>query len=70
MYGSRAVTLLVLISDDAINRIPKPYIQTNILVCKHNLTSKVHKERNSGQSYVVVYSGFHLDVIQTQAITA
>ena len=32
MYGSMAVTLLVLIFDDVINWIPKPYIQTNILV--------------------------------------
>ena len=32
MYGSRAVTLLVLISADVINWILKPYIQTNILV--------------------------------------
>ena len=32
MYGSRAVTMLVLISDDVINWILKPYIQTNILV--------------------------------------
>ena len=32
MYGSRAVTLLVLISNDVINWGLKPYIQTNILV--------------------------------------
>ena len=32
MYGSRAVTLIVLIFDDDINWIPKPYIETNILV--------------------------------------
>ena len=32
MYGSRAVTLFVIIFDDVINWIPKPYIQTNILV--------------------------------------
>ena len=32
MYGSRAVTLFVLIYDDVINWIPKPDIQTNILV--------------------------------------
>ena len=32
MYGSRAVILLVLISDDVINWILKPYIQTNIVV--------------------------------------
>ena len=32
MYGPRAVTLLVPIFDDVINLIPKPYIQTNILV--------------------------------------
>ena len=29
MYGSRAVTLLVLIFDDVINWIPKPYIHTD-----------------------------------------
>ena len=49
MYGSRAVTLLVLISDDVINRILKLDIQTNILVyvtrCCTDLTSKVLKER-------------------------
>ena len=32
MYGSRTVTLLVCIFGDVINWIPKPYIQTNILV--------------------------------------
>ena len=32
MYSSRTVTLLVLIFGDVINWIPKPYIQTNILV--------------------------------------
>ena len=54
MYGSRAVTLLVLISDDVINRILKLNIQTNILVyvtrCCTDLTSKVLKERTFGQS--------------------
>ena len=54
MYGSRAVTLLVLISDDVINRILKLDIQTNILVyvtrCCTDLTSKVLKERTFGQS--------------------
>ena len=54
MYGSRAVTLLVLISDDVINRILKLDIQTNILVyvtrCCTDLTSKVLKERTFCQS--------------------
>ena len=54
MYGSRAVTLLVLISDDVINWILKLDIQTNILVyvtrCCTDLTSKVLKERTFGQS--------------------
>ena len=54
MYGLRAVTLLVLISDDDINRILKLNIQTNILVyvtrCCTDLTSKVLKERTFGQS--------------------
>ena len=54
MYGSRAVTLLVLIRDDVINRILKLDIQTNILVyvtrCCTDLTSKVLKERTFGQS--------------------
>ena len=54
IYGSRAVTLLVLISDDVINRILKLDIQTNILVyvtrCCTDLTSKVLKERTFGQS--------------------
>ena len=54
MYSSRAVTLLVLISDDVINRILKLNIQTNILVyvtrCCTDLTSKVLKERTFGQS--------------------
>ena len=59
MYGSRAVTLLVLISDDVINRILKLDIQTNILVyvtrCCTDLTSKVLKERTFGQSSAVLY---------------
>ena len=54
MYGSRAVTLLVLISDDVINRILKLDIQTSILVyvtrCCTDLTSKVLKERTFCQS--------------------
>ena len=45
MYGSRAVTLLVLISDDVINRFLKLDIQTNILVyvtrCCTDLTSRL-----------------------------
>ena len=44
MYGSRAVTPLVLISDDVINRILKLDIQTNILVyvtrCRTDLTRR------------------------------
>ena len=60
MYGSRAVTLLVLISDDVINRILKLDIQTNILVyvtrCCTDLSSKVLKERTCGQSSAVLYS--------------
>ena len=58
MYGSRAVTLLVLISDDVINRILKLDIQTNILVyvtrCCTDLASKVLKERTFGQSSAVL----------------
>ena len=58
VYGSRAVTLLVLISDDVINRILKLDIQTNILVyvtrCCTDLTSKVLKERTFGQSSAVL----------------
>ena len=58
MYGSRAVTLLVLISDDVINRILKLDIHTNILVyvsrCCTDLTSKVLKERTFGQSSAVL----------------
>ena len=60
MYGSRAVTLLVLISDDVINRILKLDIQTNILVyvtrCCNDLTSKVLKERTFGQSSAVLFN--------------
>ena len=58
MYGSRAVTLLVLINDDVINRILKLDIQTNILVyvtrCCTDLTSKVLKERTFGKSSAVL----------------
>ena len=58
MYSSRAVTLLVPISDDVINRILKLDIQTNILVsvtrCCTDLTSKVLKERTFGQSSAVL----------------
>ena len=54
MYGSRAVTLLVLISEDVNNRILKLDIQTNILVyvtrCCTDLTSKILKERTFCQS--------------------
>ena len=60
MYGSRAVTLLVLISDDVINRILKLDIQTNILVyvtrCCTDLTSKVLKERTFSQSSALLYT--------------
>ena len=63
MYGSRAVTLLVLISDDVINRILKLDIQTNILVyvtrCCTDLTSKVLKERTFGQSSALLL-GLHV----------
>ena len=59
MYGSRAVTLLVLISDDVINRILKLDIQTNILVyvtrCCTDLTSKVLKERTFCQSSALLH---------------
>ena len=59
MYGSRAVTLLVLISDDVINRILKLDIQTHILVyvtrCCTDLTSKVLKERTFGQLSAVLF---------------
>ena len=59
MYDSRAVTLLVLISDDVINRILKLDMQTNILVyvtrCCTDLTSKVLKERTFGQSSAVLH---------------
>ena len=65
MYGSRAVTLLVLISDDVINRFLKLDIQTNILVyvtrCCTDLTSKVLKERTFGQSsalLLVIFQGW------------
>ena len=58
MYGSRAVTLLVLISDDVINRILKLGIQTNSLVyitrCCTDLTSKFLKERTFDQSSAVL----------------
>ena len=58
MYGSRAVTMLVLISDDVINWILKLDIQANILVyatrCCIDLTSKVLKERTFGQSSAVL----------------
>ena len=68
MYGSRAVTLSVLISDDVINRILKLDIQTNILVyvtrCCTDLTSKVLKERTFGQSSALLLglSSVHDDV--------
>ena len=59
MYGSSAVTLLVLISDDVINRILKLDIKTNILVyvtrCCTDLTSKVLKERTFGQSSALLF---------------
>ena len=64
MYGSGAVTPLVLISDDVINRILKLDIHTNILVyvtrCCTDLTSKVLKERTFGQSSAVLIDIFQL----------
>ena len=58
MYSSRAVTPLVLNSDDVINRILKLDMQTNILVyvtrCCTDLTSKVLKERTFRQSSAVL----------------
>ena len=58
MYGLRAITPLVLISDNVINRILKLDIQTNNLVyvtrCCTDLTSKVLKERTFGQSSAVL----------------
>ena len=66
MYGSRAVTLLVLISDDVINRILKLDIQTNILVyvtrCCTDLTSKVLKERTFGQSSALLIGALRVNV--------
>ena len=63
MYGSRAVTLLVLVSDNVINRILKLDIQTNILVyvtrCCTDLTSKVLNERTFGQSSAVLLDLYH-----------
>ena len=56
--NSRAVTPLVLISDDVINRNLKLNIQMNILVyvtkCCTDLTSKVLRERTFGQSSAVL----------------
>ena len=68
MYGSRAVTPLVLISDNVINRILKLDMQTNFLVyvtrCCTDLTSKVLKERTFGQSSAVLYDSIdaHLNI--------
>ena len=68
MYGSRAITLLVLISDDVINRILKLDIQTNILVyvtrCCTDLTSKVLKERTFGQSSALLILSIHPQLLQ------
>ena len=65
MYGSRAITPFVLISDDVINLILKLDIQTNILVyvtrCCTDLTSKVIKERTFGQSSTVLLRQNSLD---------
>ena len=75
MYGSRAVTLLVLISDDVINRILKLDIQTNILVyvtrCCTDLTSKVLKERTFGQSsaVLIVQSLYSMPIYNTDLDT-
>ena len=54
MYGSRAVTPLVIISDDVLNRILKLDMQTNVTRCCTDLTSKVLKERTFGQSSAVL----------------
>ena len=74
MYGSRAVTLLVLISDDVINRILKLNIQTNILVyvtrCCTDLTSKVLKERTFGQSSALLIPSMQKELIDTQFLRA
>ena len=71
MYGSRAVTLLVLISDDVINRILKLDIQTNILVyvtrCCTDLTSKVLKERTFGQSSALLWTPFGVSKLKKEA---
>ena len=68
MYGSRAVTLLVLISDDVINRILKLDIQTNILVyvtrCCTDLTSKVLKERTFGQSSALLFVRLYKSLVR------
>ena len=70
MYGSRAVTPLVLISDDVINRILKLDIQTNILVyvtrCCTDLTSKVLKERTFGQSSAVLSVEVYFVMLHTK----
>ena len=62
MYGSRAVTPLVLISDDVINRILKLDIQTNILAyvtkCCTDLTSKVLR-RGLLASRLLYYKSTH-----------
>ena len=67
MYGSRAVTPLVLISDDVINRILKLDMQTNILVyvsrCCTDLTSKVLKERTFSQSSAVLYTAIRFQYL-------
>ena len=69
MYGSWAVTLLVLISDDVINRILKLDIQTNILIyvtrCCTNLTSKVLKERTFGQSSGLLFPDCKQDYLKS-----
>ena len=69
MYGSRAVTPLVLISDDVINRILKLDIQTNILVyvtrCCTDLTSKVLKEMTFGLSSALLYIDARGEVLPT-----
>ena len=61
--------MLVLISDDVINRILKLDIQTNILVyvtrCCTDLTSKVLNERTFGQSSAVLNSVIYQTIIHS-----
>ena len=66
--------MLVLIFDDVINWILKPYIQTTILIYMALDVSKTLPvkfiRRGILTSRMWLYkAGYHLDVIQTQAIT-